>query len=122
MRVFGHRIVALLGMMLMVLGCQTPPGPLLEGEACRTLESIDSLMWQQPDSAFALLQTFAASPTADSLGEFDIHYFQLLVSELLYKNDCQQTNRKDLLRAVGVYFVTITDDEGRKCVRKVVKE
>jgi hypothetical protein len=22
----------------------------------------------------------------------------------------------------GLYFVTITDDEGRKCVRKVVKE
>ncbi|MCR5038870.1 MAG: hypothetical protein K6A94_06000 [Bacteroidales bacterium] len=122
MRIPGHRIVVLLGItLLMVLGCQTPPGPLLEGEgtsldspaaerhpllegeACRTLENIDSLMWQQPDSAFALLQAFAASPTADSLGEFDIHYFQLLVSELLYKNDCQQTNRKDLLRAVAYY-------------------
>ena len=63
MRIPGHRIVVLLGItLLMVLGCQTPPGPLLEGErtssdspaaarhplmegeACRTLESIDSLM------------------------------------------------------------------------------
>ena len=122
MRIPGHRTVVLLGItLLMVLGCQTPPGPLLEGErtspaspaaarhplmegeACRTLENIDSLMWQQPDSAFALLQAFAASPEADSLDEFDIHYFQLLLSELLYKNDCEQTNRKDLLRAVAYY-------------------
>ncbi|MCR5039460.1 MAG: hypothetical protein K6A94_09010 [Bacteroidales bacterium] len=122
MRIPGHRTVVLLGItLLMVLGCQTPPGPLLEGErtslaspaaarhplmegeACRTLESIDSLMWRQPDSAFALLQAFAASPEADSLDESDIHYFQLLLSELLYKNDCEQTNRKDLLRAVAYY-------------------
>jgi tetratricopeptide (TPR) repeat protein len=75
----------------------------MEGEACRTLESIDSLMWQQPDSAFALLQAFAVSSEADSLDESDIHYFQLLLSELLYKNDCEQTNRKDLLRAVAYY-------------------
>ena len=122
MRIPGHRIVVLLGItLLMVLGCQTPPGPLLEGErtsldspaaerhpllegeACRTLENIDSLMWQQPDSAFALLQAFAVSPEADSIDESDIHYFQLLLSELLYKNDCEQTNRKDLLRAVAYY-------------------
>ena len=113
--------MVLLGMMLMVLGCQTPPGrllegegtsldspaaarhPLLEGEACRTLENIDSLMWQQPDSAFALLIDFAGCPEADSLDESDLHYFQLLVSELLYKNDYEQTNRKDLLRAVAYY-------------------
>ena len=100
----------------MVLGCQTPPGRLLEGEetsprpsprgeggACRTLVGIDSLMWQQPDSAFALLQAFAVSSEADSLDESDLHYFQLLLSELLYKNDYEQTNRKDLLRAVAYY-------------------
>ena len=78
-----------------------------ESGNCRALENIDSLMWQQPDSAFALLQEFAVSPEADSLDVFDGHYFQLLVSELLYKNDCQQTNRKDLLRAVA-YFDSLT--------------
>ena len=60
-------------------------------------------MWQQPDSAFALLQEFAVSPEADSLDVFDGHYFQLLVAELLYKNDYQQSNRRDLRQAVA-YF------------------
>lgn len=79
------------------------------------LQTIDSLMWQQPDSAFALLQTFAASPKADYLDGFEGHYCQLLISELLYKNDCQQTNRPDLLRAVA-YFDSLTfslDDKNR---------
>ena len=67
------------------------------------LSTIDSLMWHQPDSAFALLLDFASSPKADSLDEFNGHYCQLLISELLYKNDCEQTNREDLLQAV-LYF------------------
>ena len=52
------------------------------------LSAIDSLMWRQPDSALAVLQQFAASPKADSLDEYNGHYCQLLISELLYKNDC----------------------------------
>ena len=64
---------------------------------------IDSLMWQQPDSAFALLLDFAESPEADSLDVFNGHYFQLLVAELLYKNDYLQTNRPELLRAVACF-------------------
>ena len=67
------------------------------------IAAIDSLMWQQPDSALAVMLDFAASPQADSLDVFDGHYCQLLISELLYKNDCEQTNRKDLLQAVD-YF------------------
>ena len=67
------------------------------------LAAIDSLMWHQPDSAFALLQEFAASPTANSLNVFNGHYCQLLISELLYKNDCEQSNRTELLQAVA-YF------------------
>ena len=67
------------------------------------LSAIDSLMWQQPDSAFVLLQEFAASPKADSLDAFGGHYFQLLLSELLYKNDYAQTNRQELQQAVS-YF------------------
>ena len=67
------------------------------------LSAIDSLMWQQPDSAFVLLQEFAASPKADSLNTFGGHYFQVLLSELLYKNDYVQTNRAELFQAVA-YF------------------
>ena len=57
-------------------------------------------MWRQPDSAFLRLQEFADHPEADSLSEFDGHYFHLLLSELLYKNDYSQTNRVELLQAV----------------------
>ncbi|MBQ0130103.1 MAG: hypothetical protein KBT57_09740 [bacterium] len=71
------------------------------------LQDIDSLLWQQPDSAQMVLVDFAASPKADSLSTFDGHYFQILLSELLYKNDCEQTNRKELLEAVD-YFDSLT--------------
>ncbi len=67
------------------------------------LSAIDSLMWRQPDSALAVLQQFAASPQADSLDELNGHYCQLLVSELLYKNDYGQSNRPALQQAVA-YF------------------
>ena len=71
------------------------------------LSAIDSLMWQQPDSAFVLLQEFAASPKADSLNTFGGHYFQVLLSELLYKNDYAQTNRFAMQQAVA-YFDSLT--------------
>lgn len=71
------------------------------------LAAIDSLMWKQPDSAFAVLRQFAASPNADSLDEFNGHYCQLLISELLYKNYYGQSNRDGLLHAVD-YFDSLT--------------
>ena len=64
-------------------------------------------MWRQPDSAFAVLKQFAASPQADSLDEFNGHYVQLLISELLYKNYYGQSNREGLLHAVD-YFDSLT--------------
>ena len=70
------------------------------------LAEIDSLMWRQPDSAFALLLQFVGSPEADGLDTYNGHYCQLLISELLYKNDCEQTNRQDLQNAV-TYFDSI---------------
>ena len=73
--------------------------------------AIDSLMWRQPDSALAWLQRFVASPAADSLDAFNGHYCQLLISELLYKNDWGQSNRGELLKAVG-YFDSIMDLHG----------
>ena len=72
-------------------------GPSLE------LSAIDSLMWRKPDSALAQLQAFCNSPEADSLDEFNGHYCQLLISELLYKNDWGQSNREELIQAVA-YF------------------
>ncbi len=76
-------------------------------ETHAALAEIDSLMWRQPDSAFVLLQEFVVSPEAEKLDTFDGHYCQVLISELLYKNDFEQTNRKELLQAVA-YFDSIT--------------
>ena len=90
---------------------QTPLDPLSEGEAYRTLERIDSLMWRQPDSALKVMMEFAAKVETDSMDAFEGHYCQLLISELLYKNYKQQSNRDDLLRAVG-YFDSIVVADG----------
>ena len=72
-----------------------PPDPLSKGEglAHEALEGIDSLMWEQADSALKVMMEFAASPEADSLNEFEGHYCQVLIAELLFKNDYGQSNR-----------------------------
>ncbi|MBR3426401.1 MAG: hypothetical protein IKG95_00510 [Bacteroidales bacterium] len=72
------------------------------------LAAIDSLMWKQPDSAFAMLQEFVVSQEAKDLDVFNEHYCQLLISELLYKKDYEQSNREALLEAV-VYFDSLTE-------------
>ena len=75
------------------------------------LAEIDSLMWRRADSAFAVLQEFVVGPEAVELDTFDGHYCQVLISELLYKNDCEQTNREDLLLAVS-YFDSLCGEKG----------
>ena len=75
------------------------------------LQTIDSLMWRQPDSAFAMLQEFASSASSDGLDEFNGHYCQVLVAELLFKNDYKQSNRTEVLKAVG-YFDSIVGMNG----------
>ena len=62
------------------------------------LQAIDSLMWQQPDSALLALMAYEGDAS-----EYNHHYAQLLTSELLYKNYYEQTNRLELQQAV-VYF------------------
>ena len=117
--------------MVLVVGCNTPPPvghPLSEGEglphttsprpsppgegvASRTLVGIDSLMWKEPDSALKVMLEFAGSEAADSLDVFEGHYCQVLIAELLFKNDYGQSNRKDLLKAVH-YFDSIVGMDG----------
>ena len=75
------------------------------------LSAIDSLMWHQPDSAFAMLQEFASSAAADSLDVFEGHYCQVLIAELLFKNDYGQSNRKEVVKAVR-YFDSIVGMDG----------
>ena len=93
----------------MLVACSQPV-KVEVAEPCRSVEGlplalsqIDTLMWHQPDSAFAVMMEFAASPEADSLDVFEGHYCQVLIAELLYKNYYKQSNRMDLLKAVA-YF------------------
>jgi len=110
MKWYGHiGIVLLLAMAACTQKIEAPKpveGPTYKVPSFE-LASIDSLMWQRPDSAFVLLQEFAASSKAGSLDAFGGHYFQLLLSELLYKNDYAQTNRTELQQAVA-YFDNLT--------------
>jgi len=118
-------------LMAVLAGC-TPPGPLSEGEgtqpdspaavrhplsegegpAHEALEGIDSLMWKEADSALKVMLEFAASPVADSLNAFEGHYCQVMVAELLFKNDYGQSNRTEVLKAVR-YFDSIVGMDGR---------
>ncbi len=70
-------------------------------------------MWHQPDSALAVMMEFAGSEAADGLDAFEGHYCQVLVAELLYKNDYGQSNREEVLKAVG-YFDSIVGMDGCK--------
>ena len=66
---------------------------------------IDSLMWLQPDSATRELSRFWANYNIDSSDVFNKHYFDLLVSELRFKNGIPQ-NRGRLLKAVDYFDTT----------------
>jgi hypothetical protein len=97
-------IIVLLSAMSFLAACSSAPEPAV-AEQSRSIEgptsklsAIDSLMWQQPDSALMALMAYEGDSS-----EYNHHYAQLLTSELLYKNDYEQTNRPELQQAV-VYF------------------
>ena len=85
--------------------------PSQRGTASRSLENIDSLMWEQADSALKVMLEFAGSEAADSMDVFEGYYCQVLVAELLFKNDYKQSNRTEVLKAVG-YFDSIVGMDG----------
>ena len=116
------RHILVLGLLLAVMvKCgNSPDSSALTGTpsqngtaALKALEEIDSLMWKQPDSALTVMLKFAGSAEADSLDDFEEHYCQMLISELLYKNDYEQSNREQLLKAVD-YFDSIVAADGYK--------
>ena len=110
-----NKCLNVIGVMLVLLFfpyCGRQDARQMEGNgssAHAALAEIDSLMWRRADSAFVLLQEFVVSPEVEELDTFDGHYCQVLISELLYKNDCEQTNREDLLFAVD-YFDSLSAD------------
>ena len=81
------------------------------------LSSVDSLMWQRPDSALARLLPYFdtccrdVSRNVSTSAEHNWHYANILLAELLYKNDYAQTNRAELLQAVD-YFDSLVDAHG----------
>lgn len=92
-------------------GAALPNDGVRETQNLASLQAIDSLMWRRPDSALMVMQVFAGSTEADSLDVFEGHYCQVLISELLYKNYYAQSNRAELLQAVG-YFDSIVGTDG----------
>jgi len=97
-------VISLLFLLLFFSYCGKEGKQQIEPQgSSAALAEIDSLIWRQPDSAFALLLQFVGCPEADGLDTYNGHYCQLLISELLYKNDYEQTNRQDLQKAVA-YF------------------
>lgn len=110
-----NKCLNVIGILLVLLlfpycgGRETQPSEGKGNNAHAALAGIDSLMWRQPDSAFARLQEFVVSPEVNDLDVFNEHYCQLLISELFYKKDYEQSNREDLLKAVD-YFDSLTAD------------
>ncbi len=102
---------------------ETRHGTSLPTDMAPELSAIDSLMWQRPDSALMCLLPYFDTCCRDVSGNVsentndvlagdvsgnvsttnDCHYANLLLAELLYKNDNPQLNRAELLQAVDYY-------------------
>ena len=109
----SEKVIGFVMALLMAACSSLPSASDRLGTTDPTLASIDSLLWTYPDSAFVQLQAFAESREVDSLNDFNRHYFHLLLSELLYKNYCEQSNRSELLKAVD-YFDSIVVEGGNR--------
>ena len=97
-----------IGLFLLALAACRPSTKVPEPAEMPSPEllTVDSLMWQQPDTALAcLVSCFDACTTT----EYNRHYANLLLSELLYKNDYAQTNRPALRQAVA-YFDSLVGE------------
>ena len=102
------RFVIGLALLLAFAACHTSVETRLiasqDPMASPLLIAVDSLMWRQPDSALTLLLPWF--DTVHTNETFNNHYGNLLLAELLYKNDYAQANRRELKAAVA-YFDSI---------------
>ena len=136
--------------VLLLAACARPDNDLVETRfiasptivASPELSSIDSLMWRQPDSALVLLLPYFdtccrdvsrnvsripnvlgdVSGNVSTATEHDNHYVHLLLSELLYKNDYEQTNRRDLQKAVNYFDSLVCGTHSSKGGRGIKKD
>jgi tetratricopeptide (TPR) repeat protein len=113
-----------IGWVLLALAACSPVetrhGTSLPTDTSPELAAVDSLIWQRPDSALTQLlscrDAMIASPNTPngdssethSMRLYNGHYYQLLLAELLYKNDSAQANRTALQQAVA-YFDSLAD-------------
>ena len=125
----------LIGLAFMVACTSKPQVPEPVEGSNPELSAIDSLMWQQPDSALVMLLEYlscrdamiaSSIDTMDTMRRiqcvsttFNTHYAQLLTSELLFKNDYAQTNHTELLQAVA-YFDSLCGRDGVHTVSSTV--
>ena len=113
-------------MMLLLAACtshkngdavETRRATSLPTDVSPELSAIDSLMWQRPDSALTCLLPYFDTCCRDGVHTVstthDCHYANLLLAELLYKNDNPQLNRAELLRAVDYYDSLCCRDAAR---------
>ena len=116
-----RHIIQALFLSLFFAACARPVemrhGTSLPTDMSPELSAIDSLMWQRPDSALMCLLPYfdpccrAGVHTVSTT--HDCHYANLLLAELLYKNDNPQLNRAELLRAVDYYDSLCCRDAAR---------
>ena len=96
---------------------ETRHGTSLPTDVSPELSAIDSLMWQRPDSALSCLLPYFDTCCRDGVHTVstthDCHYANLLLAELLYKNDNPQLNRAELLQAVDYYDSLCCRDAAR---------
>ena len=113
-------------MMLLLAACtshkngdavETRRAMSLPTDVSPELSAIDSLMWQRPDSALMCLLPYFDTCCRDGVHTVstthDCHYANLLLAELLYKNDNPQLNRAELLQAVDYYDSLCCRDAAR---------
>ena len=113
-------------MMLLLAACtshkngdavETRRATSLPTDMSPELSAIDSLMWQRPDSALTCLLPYFDTCCRDGVHTVstthDCHYANLLLAELLYKNDNPQLNRAELLQAVDYYDSLCCRDAAR---------
>ena len=104
-----YSILSISVLLLVLANCTSNTKPWYADKpynASLELLHIDSLMWLQPDTATRELSRFWANYNIDSTDAFNKHYFNLLVSEALFKGGYPQSNRKRLLKAVDYFDTT----------------
>ncbi len=99
------RLIWLLFFSAALASCQrhVPVAQCVASSQQPQLSAIDTLMQSRPDSA---LKALYSCKDTSYVSASDRHYYQLLLSEALYKNDSTQQNRPELLNAMA-YFDSI---------------